>query len=254
VVLWVLAAAMVTAPAHAWTEASRAHILKRAVRLMPESLRQMMRAYQKELLEGMLAPGSPEDQPEHWQHPRGDYGSAARKAEEEARALVAAVERHEPLKQVTRRFGALAHWVADVNDPLHTADRDPNLKNYYRDYQSYLQESLPRFPLVFLGYRAPTLTARGPGHYLLESSARSGEYAESIRRAYHPDGSRISAEAFDERSLAFGVGSLSYSNAVNDIMRVWLWTWEASHGDTTNTPYPLEPAAPESPAATEETP
>ncbi len=100
---------------------------------MPEAVRQMMQAYQKELLAGMLSPGSSEDQPEHWQHPRGEYGSAARKAEEEARALVAAVERREPLAQVSRRFGALALWIADVNDPLHAADRDPNLKNYYRD-------------------------------------------------------------------------------------------------------------------------
>ena len=100
------------------------------------------------------------------------------------------------------------------------------------------------FPLVFLGYRSPTLTEQGPGQYLLASSERSRQYAQSVRRAYHPDGTRVSKEAFDARSLAFGVGSLSYSNAVNDIMRVWLWAWEACHGDITNTPYPLEPAAP----------
>ena len=211
---------------------------------MPEALRQMMQAYQGELLDGMLSPGSSEDQPEHWQHPRGEYGSAASKAEEEARALVAAVEHRKPLAQVSRRFGALAHWIADVNDPLHTADRDPNLKNYYRDYQSFLQKSMSEFPLVFMGYRSPTLTEHGPGHYLLAASERSRHYAESVRRAYKPDGTRVSSEAFDTRSLAFGVGSLSYSNAVNDIMRVWLWAWEASHGDITNTPYPLEPATP----------
>ncbi|TDI11972.1 MAG: hypothetical protein E2P04_06790 [Acidobacteria bacterium] len=217
--------------------------MRGAVRLMPEALRQMMQAHQKELLDGMLSPGSSEDQPEHWQHPRGEYGSAARKAEEDARALVAAVERREPLAQVSRRFGTLAHWIADVNDPLHAADRDPNLKNYYRDYQSFLQKSMSKFPLVFLGYRSPTLTEHGPGQYLLAASERSREYAESVRRAYHPDGTRVSREAFDTRSVAFGVGSLSYSNAVNDIMRVWLWAWEACHGDITNTPYPLEPAA-----------
>jgi len=231
-------------PAFGWTDNSRAEILRKAVRLMPEALQEMMQAYQKELLAGMQSPGSPEDQPEHWQHPRGDYGSAARKAEEEARALVAAVERREAFSQVSRRFGVLAHWVADVNDPLHTADLDPNLKNYYRDYQSFVQESMSKFRLVFLGYRSETLTEHGPGPYLLASSERSRDYAESIRRSYNPDGTRVSRQAFDVRSPAFGVGSLSYSNAVNDIMRVWLWAWESCHGDITNTPYPLEPAAP----------
>ncbi len=241
-------------PAFGWTDHSRANLLRQATRLMPESLRQVMQAYQKELLAGMLSPGSSEDQPEHWQHPRGDYGSAARQAEEEARALVAAVDRRESLSQVSRRFGVLAHWVADVNDPLHTADLDPNLKNYYRDYQSYVQESMPQFRLVFLGYRSDTLTQHGPGLYLLSSSERSRDYAESIRRSYHPDGTRISREAFDVRSLDFGVGSLSYSNAVNDIMRVWLWAWESCHGDITNTPYPLEPAAPLNRASEEPSP
>jgi hypothetical protein len=230
-------------PAGAWTGKSRAQILRGAVRLMPESLREMMQAYQQELLLGMSHPGSKEDAPEHWQHPDGDYGAAAHKAEEEARALVTALDGREPLWKVVRRFGALAHWVADVNNPLHAADPDPNLKNYYRDYQSFLQESMEDFPLVFQGYRSPTLTSGGPATYLLQSSERSRKYAESVRRAYHPDGKRVSPQAFDSRSLTFGVGSLSYSNAVNDIARVWLWAWEAGHGDTTHTPYPLDPPA-----------
>ena len=163
-------------------------------------------------------------------------------AAQEANALTKAMNSHRPLSEVVRHFGALAHWVADVNNPLHAADRDPGLAGYYSDYQTYLEEQLPRFPLVFEGYRSPTLSAAGPAAYLMESAARSREYAEPIGRAYGPDGARSSPEAFDERSLAFGVGSLSYSKAVNDIVRVWLWAWESSHGDTSETPYPLDPA------------
>jgi hypothetical protein len=231
----------------AWTDASRKTILRGAIRLMPDTLRQMMVAHQEELLKGMLSPGTPEDRPEHWQHPSEEYGAAARKAEEEAVALAAAMDGHRPLPEVVRRFGTLAHWIADINDPLHAADRDPNLGRYYRDYQSYLEQSLSRYPLVFHGYRSATLSSSGPGRYLLESAARSREYAESVRAAYNPDGTRLSKQAFDERSLAFGVGSLSFSNAVNDIARVWLWAWERCHGDTSGTPYSLQPAP--SPAA-----
>jgi hypothetical protein len=231
----------------AWTDTSRATILRGAIRLMPDTLRQMLVAHQQELMKGMLSPGTPEDRPEHWQHPAGDYGAAAQQAEKEALAVAAAMDSHRPLSEVVRRFGTLAHWIADINDPLHAADRDPNLATYYRDYQSFLEESVSRYPLVFLGYRSPTLSGHGPGRYLLESAERSREYAESVRAAYHPDGTRVSKQAFDERSLAFGVGSLSFSNAVNDIARVWLWAWERCHGDTSGTPYPLEPGT--SPAA-----
>jgi hypothetical protein len=238
----VLAAAAGTVPGMAWTAAARVEIVRDAVRLMPESLRELMIHHERELLAGLLEPGSAEDQPEHWQHPEGAYGTAARRAEEDAEGLAAAVNGRVPFSEVMHRFGRLAHWVSDVNDPLHAGDRDPRLRAYYRDYQTYLEQQLPRFPLVFQGYRDATLSAGGPEAYLMRSAQRAREYGRAVGRAYDPEGRRISLEAFDERSLAFGVGSLSYSNAVNDISRVWLWTWEQAHGDTSRTPLPLPSA------------
>ena len=236
-------ALLAATPALGWTDASRTQLVRKAIRLMPESLREMMELHERQLLAGLLQPGSPEDQPEHWQHPEGAYGTAARRAEAEAQALVQAVDGHAPFAGIVRRFGALAHWVSDVNDPLRAGDPDDRLSVYYPDYQRYLQERMPRFPLVFHGYRAATLTASGPASYLMESAERSRAYARAVRRAYDEEGQRISAAAFDVRSLAFGVGSLSYSHAVNDIARVWLWAWEQAHGDTTRMPFPLDPPA-----------
>ena len=225
----------------AWTPEARARMTRDAVRLMPESLRKVMQRYQKELVAGVLRPGTPEDRPEHWQHPNGDYGTAAQQVEQEARAIIAGMNSHRPLAQVVRRFGILAHRIGDVNDPLHAADRDPAVGRYYADYQKYLEQQMGRFRLVFEGYRSATLDDQGPEAYLMETAARSREYALAVRRAYREDGSRVSPQSFDVRSLAFGVGSLSYSHAVNDIMRIWLWTWEGCHGDTGRTPFPLDP-------------
>jgi hypothetical protein len=236
--LWVPAG-----PAFAWTDPSRVQIADEALRLLPSSLRELLGDRRSALVAALVAPGSTEDRPEHWQHPEGAYGTAALRAESEARALIAAVDAHEPIAAIVARFGRLAHWVADVNDPLHAADRDPRLARYYVDYQEYLESQIPRFRLVFLGYRSEVLSRSGPRAFLLLSAGRSREYARAVRRAYSPEGVRVSPQAFDERSLAFGVGSLAYSNAVNDVVRVWLWAWEACHGDTAGTPFPL-PAAP----------
>jgi hypothetical protein len=244
--VWSLAA--LGGPVHAWTPPAQARLVSEAVRMMPKSLRSLMKVHERHLLRGMQSPGSPEDRPEHWQHPDRDYGTAAERAERDARRLIAAVDSHESFDEVIRRFGALAHWVADVNDPLHAADRDPALALYYADYQRYVEEQIPRFRLVFGGYRSDMLTADGPGAYLLASATRSREYATAVRRSYGPDGSRLSAEAFDERSLAFGVGSLSYSHAVTDITRIWIWAWEVCNGDVDGTPFPLDPD-PDKPAA-----
>jgi len=241
IVLLVAILAALGVPAHAWTPPARDRMLREAVRMMPESLRSLMTVHERHLLRGMQSPGTPEDRPEHWQHPDGDYGNAAARAERDALRLVAAVDSHESFGEVIRRFGALAHWVADVNDPLHTADRDPALALYYADYQRFVEEQIPRFRVVFEGYRADLLTSEGPGAYLLASAVRSREYATAVRRSYDADGRRRSAEAFDERSLAFGVGSLSYSHAISDITRIWIWAWDQCHGDLGGTPFPLDP-------------
>ena len=229
------------APASAWTDEVRTRMVRDAVKLMPRSLQRMMEHHDRSLLQGMLSPGSPEDQPEHWQHPDGNYGSAAQEVEEAAAALVAAVGNRAPFHEVIRRFGALAHWTMDVGDPLRAGDRDPALKDYYRDYERYVEQQLPRFRLVFLGYRSETLTDDGPREFMMESADRSNQYAQAIRRGYDDEGRRRSRQAFDERSIAFAVGSLAYSHAVNDISKLWIWAWENCNGDTTRTPFPLEP-------------
>jgi len=237
-------------PAFGWTDPSRVRIVDNALRLLPRSLQELLGDRRGALIAALLAPGSTEDRPDHWQHPEGAYGTAANRAESEAKALVAAVDAHNPVVEIVARFGRLAHWVADINDPLHTADRDPRLARYYVDYQEYLESQLPRFRLVFLGYRSERLSGSGPRAFLLQSAERSRDYARAVGRAYTPEGERVSPQAFDERSLAFGVGSLAYSNAVNDIVRVWLWAWEGCNGDLSGTPFPLPATAPpETPGA-----
>ena len=45
------------------------------------------------------------------------------------------------------------------------------------------------------------------------------------------------ASDFDDRSVPFAIGSLSYSRSINDVVRVWLTVWENAGGDMGYTPY-----------------
>jgi len=53
----------------------------------------------------------------------------------------------------------------------------------------------------------------------------------------------------DFRNPAFGVGSLSYSRAVNAIAVTWLAMWRGMGGDISNMPVPIQirPRIPEQP-------
>ena len=50
----------------------------------------------------------------------------------------------------------------------------------------------------------------------------------------HP---RSAPSAFDDRSVPFAIGSLSYSRTVTYIVRAWLAAWDGAHGDLGRTPY-----------------
>ncbi|HET6277533.1 MAG TPA: hypothetical protein VFG08_02000, partial [Candidatus Polarisedimenticolia bacterium] len=50
----------------------------------------------------------------------------------------------------------------------------------------------------------------------------------------------ISRDALDERSIPFGIASLSYSQATTDIVRLWRYVWISVNGDLSGTPH-LDP-------------
>ena len=68
-------------------------------------------------------------------------------------------------------------------------------------------------------------------------SSATGAEDRELARAYAAAGDPPAAAAFDDRSIPFAVGSLSYSRAVNDIVRAWLTAWRMAGGDTGRTPY-----------------
>src|SRR5262245_5125656 len=99
-----------------------------------------------------------------------------------------------------------------------------------------------RFPVVLDGKPSPSLGKDRIEEFGLASARRSSAFVDHVRSAYTPAGKRISAAAFDEKSLPFGVASLSYSQAVNDIARLWTHLWRRAGGDITGQPFPLESA------------
>jgi hypothetical protein len=85
----------------------------------------------------------------------------------------------------------------------------------------------------------------------MASAARAGRDYGAIGAAFNDDGKPRSAAAVDERSIPFGAASLAYSQAVNDIVRVWERLWLAAGGDPTGAPHaqPAPPGRPVPPAA-----
>ncbi len=223
-------------PAGAWTDATRQQMLKDALKIAPPALNDILMAYEKQMVRGMIDPSRHEDEEVHWQHPGGGGGLAAQGVamkEGEIRTLLE--ERRSP-RRVAYEFGTLAHLVADLAFPLNTSDADPREPLYRDAYRRYIESKLARIPVVFDRQPPPDLVGGDLKAFALASARQAAGNYPLIGPAFRDDGTPSSAQALDERSVAFGIASLSYSHAVSNITWVWMHVWKSVNGDMTGTP------------------
>src|SRR5262245_41752294 len=104
-----------TTDAAAWTAATRVVMVDDAIKLMPPSLRTVLEKRRNDVRRGMLEPMTLEDSPAP--RPPWDAGTLPGSVEAAARDLVSGAETRVSFNDVARRFGVLAHFVADAGFP-----------------------------------------------------------------------------------------------------------------------------------------
>ena len=237
---------MAPGAALAWTPAMDARVSHEALRLMPSSLRSVLKRHTRAIESGAAAAAGVEDSSQH----SLDEGQSAPSAADRLVALVdetvSLIDAHAPFSVVADRFGAIAHVVGDLNNPLQVSETDPREPDFADDYVAYVEHSLPRYRLVFYGWSDPLIrtdsSASHPAEPELKNLAvgaarRAREQYHPICAAYDPANPEPFERRFDDRSLAFGIGSLAWSHTVTGTARVWLHVWQRAQGDTRGTPY-----------------
>jgi hypothetical protein len=238
--------------ARAWTRATDERVVREALRLMPRSMRSVLAPHLDSLVAGTREAASEEPAPIHGFNPSQKPPSAASRLEDLVPRAVAAIDQHKPFAEVARLLGRIAHYAGDLNNPLQVSADDPDEPRYAALYTLYVENNLPKYPLVFYGCDDPALdaarTAREGLREFAETTARRSRASYApIRAAYATEGPRArvpQARKFDERSLPFGVGSLSWSRTVTDTARLWRHVWKHAGGDQAGTPYTGQPPHP----------
>jgi hypothetical protein len=245
-----LALAGAAVPCLAFTPKTRLEIVERSKTLMPPGLRRQLQRHERALLLACLEPLK------HGEgsglHALGPEGGGADQAL--ARAVedaVALIDSRASFAEVATAFGLVAHLATDLAYPLNVSDADPVEETYYHEFSEFVDSRLDRIPLVWEGWYDPSLARRDVVGFARRAADRSRRDYELIGRAYHPEGRPSLPQDFDDRSTAFAAASLSFSRAVANTSRAWMYIWTRAHGDRTGTPY-LEPgtdpfAAPASP-------
>lgn len=220
-------------PAQAWTAVTRVAMVDDAMKLMPTALREVLERRRNDVRRGMLEPMTLEDSPAH--RPPWDGGTLEASVDAAARDLVSGADTRVSFHDVARRFGVLAHFVADAGFPPAAAGQAGAAR--YGHFASLCQTRRERFPLVFYGHDNDALGKYAYKAFTLGILDRARAEDANLARAYAAAPSWNDPAAFDDRSVPFAVASLSYSHTVTDIVQAWLAAWRQCHGDLGGTPF-----------------
>ncbi len=232
-------------PAVAFSPATRTELVKRAITLMPPSLARQLKKHERALLEGAL---------EGMEQCNGTAAHGLAPGDADARLAatidetVARIDRREPMADVARSLGRVAHAAIDLSFALNSGPDDPRERSYYREFALYVEKSLPKVRLTFPGWSDDELARRDLPGFARRTALAARRDAEAIARSYYPEGRSRSPQDFDERSVAFASASLEASLALSTAAKAWLYTWWSAHGDLAGTPH-LDPGLVHNPFA-----
>jgi hypothetical protein len=230
-----LAVLILDSTVSAWTSHTYQIVVVQSTKLMPASFQRIMRQHKEEILRGSL---KPDDKGEEFH--RYDLsqrsGYLQNRVLELTQSIPEEIRTHRPFREVAEQFGRLSHYMSDLNDPLLLVDSDPRELQYSVDFQIYAEKNIPKFPWIFDGHENIYLKEGKVQDFIYDIASRASSKYDRLGEAFFPNGFLVSSDTFDERSLPFGIASLSYSHAITNTVQIWFYTWQQSHGDITYTP------------------
>lgn len=227
-------------PVAAWSEGTRARMVQQSMQMMPTALKSILIRMERNCLQGARDAGGAVDQEiAHRERNPAEMGEHIERTATAVRDAIEAINSHEPFRQIAYRFGQIAHLVSDLSFPLNHPESKNVSPDSYEKFGAFVEESMGRYAVV-LDPTATTRLATGDLRGYLEIMAeRTGSYGTPLERVFRLEAEKPDPSRFDDRSIAFGIASLSYSRSISDISRVWLYIWHEANGDMEGTPFPL---------------
>jgi hypothetical protein len=213
--------------ATAWTRVSDQKIAAKAAALAPPDLSMLITRFDAEYKRGLERAQADEGSESHRYFVLSRSGRLRERIEKETRGTIDAVRKGDPMANIVERLGGLVHLIADANNPFHVANDNPRLSTAQNDYEQYFERRLAKFPTVFYGLDPQFRLSS----YLDKTFARSAKFYPLVGEEYFRHGERRTSAAFDDRSTAFGIASISYSRAVSDAVNLYYYIWKEAGGD-----------------------
>jgi competence ComEA-like helix-hairpin-helix protein len=201
-------------PAEGWSYHTHRKIVADALARMPESFQKRFGPFKESFLQGSTYPDSDlKDFQNHVYHVHG--GGRMRESatffREVFESLVGRIKRGEPDAESARWFGLFSHYIADLNQPLHTDGEsvDPDEDEYHMKFERDVESQLSKIPLAPIQYQP----AIKPVERLMSMVEQANKRYLEIGRAY-----RGGNKVFDLLPLV----NDQYQAAVQSCVDLWL--------------------------------
>lgn len=224
-------AAASAAAAQDWTAKTVEQMVEHAQRLTPPGLGRQIERHMPEMKRGVRLAGQSVSGGAALEAPLGDI------IRRQTDVAIRKIEEHQAFSEIVFQMGIVSYFVALANDPVRFSPEDRPEPAYAADYYGYLEDASPRFAVLYYADGRNFETTLELDQLIQRSLARGRTQAAMVAQEYRRIGSIEGRRKFDDRSTAFGVGSLAFSHAVSDIIGVLRYIWiRAGGGDFRNLP------------------
>lgn len=167
----------------AWSYHTHRKITSDAVRLMPESFRKEFSGHKSHFLKGSTDPDTMiKDFANHAYHPDGSHVDGLYRVIALYNKAVELIRSKESPDKIAYLLGLLSHYVADLNQPLHTAgsERDADESEYHSKFERDLNPHLKNLKLPQIEYRP----IDAPDKRVTAMTIEANRYYEQVGMAY----------------------------------------------------------------------
>lgn len=157
-----------------------------ALKMMPPEFRNRFEPHKDLFMQGSTDPDTLlKDFQNHYYHAHGSrkHQQAAEHLRQSFHDLIALFKQGSPDEELAHALGILSHYVADLNQPLHTAgaETDPEEDTYHSRFEKEVESQLSKIPAAEFSYEPVS----DPVEVLLFMVNQASTHYREIGEVYH---------------------------------------------------------------------
>ncbi len=194
--------------AGAWSYHTHRKLTADAVRLMPDVFRNQFAGQKASFLKGSTDPDTLiKDFTNHVYHPDGSMVDGLYRIKDLFNTTAGLVRNRAEPEKIAYMLGLMSHYIADLNQPLHTAgsERNPDESEYHTRYERDLNKELRNLQLPGVSYRPVTDVEQR----VKEMAGIAHREYDAVDRAYRGGGQGLpEVLEMSRRQLAAATGNI----------------------------------------------